>query len=355
MGAKHIGGRKGETLYHLVAALREIIRDGRIVVVEGPKKTGSAIEAVYKIGARVVLKGKPRDVIVAVRETADGRYHYDLSRDVSGGARFQRTETTNSASAAGVEDDPAAGLNIEIAPEAGNGFAETSSRFQRARLPSRQARAHMATAMGGRHAFVPDRRIWEELTRANAGVWARLRGGAAAAKDQVDRARIIFQDRFLPILRAQEAVMRGTGQPLPLEQNAYIAETTFSGKVGRHLFEIDEDYTKPIIDLIAEAKGALTADYVGTWLIARHTQERNAHIASINPAMPDGGSGMTDAEASLILAEAAAGPYAARLKPVQLSRTTSVSYPQGTKELYALDLKERRLAWLQHKFGVLLD
>jgi hypothetical protein len=32
-----------------------------------------------------------------------------------------------------------------------------------------------------------------------------------------------------------------------------------------------------------------------------------------------------------------------------------VSYPQGPKELYTFDLKERRLVWSQHKFGVMFD
>ena len=32
-----------------------------------------------------------------------------------------------------------------------------------------------------------------------------------------------------------------------------------------------------------------------------------------------------------------------------------VSYPQGAKELYTFDLVERRVAWSQHKFGVLFD
>ena len=32
-----------------------------------------------------------------------------------------------------------------------------------------------------------------------------------------------------------------------------------------------------------------------------------------------------------------------------------VSYPQGAKELYTFDLQERRLAWSQHKFGVMFD
>ena len=131
----------------------------------------------------------------------------------------------------------------------------------------------------------------------------------------VDRARIVMQDRFLPVMRAQQAVTKSFGITIPESHNAYLTETTFSGKVGRHLFEIDEEYTKPIISLIAGSK-ALTADTVGLWLAARHAVERNAYIATINPAMPDGGSGMTDAEAQQVLADAAAGPDAARLDQI---------------------------------------
>ncbi len=198
----------------------------------------------------------------------------------------------------------------------GPGLEAPSAKFQAARVPNRQARAHMATAMGSTAAFIPDRRVWEELTRAGAPIWQRLRQGAGAAHDAIDRARIVLQDRFLPVLRAQEAVERRLGMPLPADHNAYIAETTFSGKVGRHLFEIDEDYTKPIIDLIAGTRGALTADAVGEWLYARHAIERNAHIAGINPKMPDGGSGMMTADAQAILAAAAAGPHAKTLAEI---------------------------------------
>lgn len=196
-----------------------------------------------------------------------------------------------------------------------SGFREDGPKFQAARIPSRQARAHMATAMQGA-AYIPDRRVWEELSRAGAPVWDRLHEGAGAARDRIDRARIKIQDRFLPVLRAQQAIERATGSSLTDDQNAYLKETTFSGKVGRHLFEIDEDFTKPIIDLIAETKGDLTADDVGAWLYARHAVERNQRIASINPAMPDGGSGMMTADAQGLLAAAAAGPHAARLDKI---------------------------------------
>lgn len=209
------------------------------------------------------------------------------------------------------------------ARDAGNtGFVATfkEARAPRPRRLSAQQRAHQATAMGANngYAYIPDRRIWEELSASGAGVWQRLAGGGSAAYDWIDKARIKVQDRFLPVLRAQEAIMRSTGQPLPAEHNAYITEETFSGKVGRHLFEIDEDYTKKIIGIMAGGRGQPTLDpeYVGTWLYARHAQERNARIASINPNMPDGGSGMTSAEAAQILADVASGPHAARIQRI---------------------------------------
>lgn len=186
--------------------------------------------------------------------------------------------------------------------------------FQRQPLAVRpltaQGRAHRNSAMGATP-FIPDRRIWETLTQAGVPIWQRLRDLPGAASDAVDKARGVIQDRFLPVLRAQEAVMRQTGRLLPKEHDAYVAETTFSGKVGRHLLEVDEEYTKPIIKIIADSKGRIDADSVGEWLYARHAVERNAYIATINPMMPDGGSGMMDADAQMILQAAAASPDAA--------------------------------------------
>lgn len=189
------------------------------------------------------------------------------------------------------------------------------AKLQAARLPSRQARAHMATSMQGA-IYVPDRRVWEELHRSGAPIWSRMREGAAALNDTLDRARIKLQDRFLPVMRAQQAIEKSMGAPLPEEYDAYLTETTFSGKAGRHLFDIDETYTKPIIGLIAETDGDLTVDQVREYLTALHAEERNARIAKINPKMPDGGSGMTTAKAQSILAAAASRPHAARLKKI---------------------------------------
>ena len=204
----------------------------------------------------------------------------------------------------------------EVGARTPGGIANPIVREQRARAARRpatkQAAAHRRAAVSS-SPFIPDRGVWDEFWRNNTGIWGRLQGAGQAAYDRVDRARILFQDRFLPVLRAQEAIIQSTGAAIPENQNAYLAELQFSGKVGRHLFEIDEDFVKPIIDAIAETRGRLTADDVGTWLYARHAKERNARIADINPAMADGGSGMTDGEADAILAAAAAGPDAGRL------------------------------------------
>jgi hypothetical protein len=208
-------------------------------------------------------------------------------------------------------------LSGEIgARQAGNTGGNAGARIQYQRQPravrplTAQGRAHRNSGMGG-SLFLPDRRVWETLTQANATIWQRLRQTPSAASDAVDRARVHIQDRFLPIMRAQDVIERVSGRPLPAEQNAYVMETTFSGKVGRHNFEIDEEFTKPIIQIIAKSKGAMTSDSVGEWLYARHAIERNAYIAGINPQMPDGGSGMLDADAQMILQDAAASPNAA--------------------------------------------
>ncbi|HET7409588.1 MAG TPA: hypothetical protein VFJ13_05265, partial [Paracoccaceae bacterium] len=250
---------------------------------------------------------RPRDTAsgdLFADQTTTGR---DRLRDQAEIDARQRQSKMRRGDQRRVEDDP------------GSMFFDGSgdlfgTREQRAPLRQPTPAGRQALAMSGA-AHIPDRRLWEELRAANRPIWARLKGGAAAAHDAVDRVRIALQDRFLPVLRAQEAIMRASGKPLPEAQNAYLAEETFSGKVGRHLFEIDEQFTKPIIDEIAEAKG-LDIDQVDEWLYARHAIERNKRIASINDQMPDGGSGMSTADAQAVLDAASSGPHAARLERI---------------------------------------
>jgi len=138
-----------------------------------------------------------------------------------------------------------------------------------------------------------------------------------------ERFRRLVQDRMLVLRRMEEATEELTGQGVRKEESPYFAEERYSGRVGYLLDEIDANFTQPIVDLISEAKIEITdhngttregSDAVSLWLMARHAKERNAHIASINDQMPDGGSGLTNAEADAILQQS--GPYQARLDQI---------------------------------------
>ncbi len=206
------------------------------------------------------------------------------------------------------------------ARDAGNTGVAATLRAAEMRAPSARQMQRQQQQAGAQPLrlppHIPDRRLWDELTASNASIFERLRGAGGAIYDAVDKARFQVQDRMLPVLRAQQAIENAVGAPLPNDMNAYQTEVTYSGKAGRKLFEVDEEFTKPIIGIIAKSKGALDAEIVGQWLTARHAEERNRQVASINPSMPDGGSGMTNAEARAILAQWAASPQAADLQRI---------------------------------------
>ncbi|HGF4623197.1 TPA: LPD38 domain-containing protein [Escherichia coli] len=107
-----------------------------------------------------------------------------------------------------------------------------------------------------------------------------------------------MQDKF-QVLKAVQENIRKTGGKIDDSNNAYMAEELFHGKAENDLNVMKERYVQPLAKLLADYKIA-QAD-LDEYLYARHAPERNAHIAKINPQMPDGGSGMTNAEAAEIM------------------------------------------------------
>lgn len=162
--------------------------------------------------------------------------------------------------------------------------------------------------------FIPDRRMWEEIHNAT-GLWAKWDGAKGALMDQFDKARVTIQDRFLPILRAQEIIERESGQQLPDWMNVYENEATYSGRVGRHLRVINDDFVAPIVQTIADTKG-MTVDSVGDYLYAKHAIERNNYLEAMDEQSQDDLSGMTDAEAQAIIDKAENGPSATEYKQI---------------------------------------
>ncbi|HCM1919233.1 TPA: hypothetical protein N3A33_005322, partial [Salmonella enterica subsp. salamae serovar 28:r:e,n,z15] len=107
-----------------------------------------------------------------------------------------------------------------------------------------------------------------------------------------------MQDKF-QVLKAVQDNIRKSGGKLDDSNDAYLAEELFHGKAENDLNVMKERYVKPLAKLLADYDIPQSA--LDEYLYARHAPERNLHIAKINPKMPDGGSGMTNAEAAGIL------------------------------------------------------
>lgn len=126
------------------------------------------------------------------------------------------------------------------------------------------------------------------------------RSRSALSPEETLAARFVrrVQDKF-QVLKAVQDNIRNSGGKLDDSNNAYLAEELFHGKAENDLNVMTERYAKPLANLLAQYDIPQSA--LDEYLYARHAPERNLHIAKINPKMPDGGSGMTNAEAAGIM------------------------------------------------------
>lgn len=126
------------------------------------------------------------------------------------------------------------------------------------------------------------------------------RSRSALSPEETLSARFVrsMQDKF-QVLKAVQDNIRKSGGKLDDSNDAYLAEELFHGKAENDLNVMKERYVKPLANLLAQYDIPQSA--LDEYLYARHAPERNLHIAKINPKMPDGGSGMTNAEAAGIM------------------------------------------------------
>lgn len=106
-------------------------------------------------------------------------------------------------------------------------------------------------------------------------------------------------DRYVDMRRMQAAV-EVTGKQINEGIDMALGATLFEGRVEKRLKDYWLKTWKPVLD--RAARNGISREDLHAYLYARHAPERNAHIAEINPAMPDGGSGMTNAEAQEVMA-----------------------------------------------------
>jgi hypothetical protein len=154
----------------------------------------------------------------------------------------------------------------------------------------------------------PNEGISDYLTDSSLSLAEKLKGAASpqVLSESVDRWRRLFQDRFIPLLRTQQAIEKQTGKKLALESNPYLAEELSSGRKGAKLEDLSEKMVRPLMANMASRN--ITLPELETYLYARHAPERNSHIAQINQEFAGdmlkeegAGSGMTNADAAQIM------------------------------------------------------
>lgn len=110
--------------------------------------------------------------------------------------------------------------------------------------------------------------------------------------------RRYIQDTMADWARVEAAIEEQLGA-IPETMRVYRAETLFAGRSSERIDDLRTDDILPLVDDMA--KRQVSQQDLDLFLYARHAPERNAYIASINPRFPDGGSGMTDAEAQQVI------------------------------------------------------
>jgi len=125
----------------------------------------------------------------------------------------------------------------------------------------------------------------------------------------LDAVRVKVEDQYLDLKRYQEQAEQKNGK-LPDEMNPYQEEELFTGRVEHNIEEFKREFEEPIIKQISDM--GWTIEDAEQYLMARHAKERNDQIASINPELPDGGSGMSNQKAADILKQVNAGDKSAQ-------------------------------------------
>lgn len=134
--------------------------------------------------------------------------------------------------------------------------------------------------------------------------------GIAFKRKQIQRAKGLkdeswfatqrrrFQDQYIQIRNLQDMLTERGGK-VGEEQDVYRAEERMHGRTQELLTDFANNQLKPFIESAAKAK--IDLDEIALYAYAKHAQERNEHISTINKKIGDAGSGMSTAEADNII------------------------------------------------------
>lgn len=103
-----------------------------------------------------------------------------------------------------------------------------------------------------------------------------------------------LQDKYVDLKRVTQSIKETAGN-ITDRWDAYLQEELYHGRTAKRVQDFINKDLKPLIDDM-RMRGVGMADFE-EYLWMRHAPERNAQIAEINEDMPDGGAGVTTAEA----------------------------------------------------------
>jgi hypothetical protein len=115
------------------------------------------------------------------------------------------------------------------------------------------------------------------------------------------RVQATIQDNNNRVRQVQDRIEKMIGRKLPEYADYYGAETDRPGRIAARMEDGKNTLIQPLMEKLAKA--GKTAEQLDELLHAQHAEERNIKVAEINPDYPDGGSGMTTAEANAILSK----------------------------------------------------
>ncbi|MDC7704060.1 ADP-ribosyltransferase-containing protein [Vogesella indigofera] len=97
-----------------------------------------------------------------------------------------------------------------------------------------------------------------------------------------------------------EQTLAEAGIDIPHWQSTSAAEVAYHGRRAERLADFREGEAAELASVMAA--NDISPERLDWYLLARHAEERNQHIAQVNPEMPDGGSGLSTAQARSLLA-----------------------------------------------------
>jgi len=174
---------------------------------------------------------------------------------------------------------------------AGNMIPAMASKSGSPAMEARQTRQQALPNTGTPPAPAPVRQTPMGLQGGATGNNASWNGYQASKLDDVIRT---LQDKHIDSKRTVQAI-KAAGRQVADKWDVYLQESLFHGRAAKRTLEFVETELTPLAQDLAMR--GLTLDELDQYLHARHAEEANALIAQRNPAIPDGGSGMTNQQA----------------------------------------------------------